>query len=300
MNTENCVIDHKISRKCYRCRLKRCLTMGMKKEYLQSQEEIQRKQNIKTSYLKPMIPAEFLIIQNIQSAFLSVFDNDCTEYNELVSLRSQDLSDLIKCLQFNSAIALRLIKFYRSIDHFENLDCNDRFTLIKYNILVLLSILSRFRRKSLTQSPLSSQQHEQEIKQQIYMLCNRSDSMYEIIIDLTIHLNDIIQSDDILLCLILIIFLFSKGLSMHEYEPSLHDSLSVHQAQLYYTEILWNYLISKQNEVNTCKYFTKMITVMFRTQIEMLKYKDFLRTEMMTLNTVDEIAPLMPTILHIS
>ncbi|CAF1097448.1 unnamed protein product, partial [Didymodactylos carnosus] len=45
MNHNQCVIDYKISRKCYRCRLERCLAMGMRKDLILNQEEIQRRKD---------------------------------------------------------------------------------------------------------------------------------------------------------------------------------------------------------------------------------------------------------------
>ena len=34
-----------ISRKCFRCRLERCFTMGMRKDFILNQEEIQRRKD---------------------------------------------------------------------------------------------------------------------------------------------------------------------------------------------------------------------------------------------------------------
>ena len=44
-NHGQCVIDYKINRKCFRCRLKRCLAMGMRKDLILNQEEIQRRKD---------------------------------------------------------------------------------------------------------------------------------------------------------------------------------------------------------------------------------------------------------------
>ncbi|CAF1659861.1 unnamed protein product, partial [Adineta ricciae] len=147
-NGDQCVIDYRISRKCYRCRLKRCLNMGMKKELLLSQEEIQRRKhvgikripanfNIKSTpsmleedkllvntkqediLLKSLALEETTLIEQIRSTFLSIFDNDqCTEFTDRV-VSPDDASELICCLQFNNHVALRLIKFCRSIEYFE-------------------------------------------------------------------------------------------------------------------------------------------------------------------------------------
>ena len=40
-----CAVEHKTSRKCYRCRLERCFAMGMRKDLILSQQEIQRRRD---------------------------------------------------------------------------------------------------------------------------------------------------------------------------------------------------------------------------------------------------------------
>ncbi|CAF5058402.1 unnamed protein product, partial [Rotaria sp. Silwood1] len=47
-NHGQCIIDYKISRKYYRCRLERCFAMGMRKDLLLTQEEIQQRKDSRT------------------------------------------------------------------------------------------------------------------------------------------------------------------------------------------------------------------------------------------------------------
>ena len=81
---------------------------------------------------------------------------------------------------------------------------------------------------------------------------------------------------------------------------SLKDSLAVYRAQSYYTKLLWNYMIKKQGETKTCKNFTKLLTAIFRAQSAAMRFREFLSSQVTTLDAVDDIAPLMQTILHIS
>ncbi|CAF1471881.1 unnamed protein product [Adineta steineri] len=57
---------------------------------------------------------------------------------------------------------------------------------------------------------------------------------------------------------------FTPGLSMNIEEPLLKDPLAVHRAQNNYTQLLWNYLISKQGEIQACKHFTQLLSAMFQ------------------------------------
>ncbi|CAF1470982.1 unnamed protein product [Rotaria sordida] len=87
---------------------------------------------------------------------------------------------------------------------------------------------------------------------------------------------------------------------MNENEPSFKDSLAVYRVQSYYTKLLWNYMIKKQGETKTCKHFIKLVTATFRAQSVALRFRQFLSSQVTTLDAIDEIAPLMQTILHIS
>jgi hypothetical protein len=62
---------------------------------------------------------------------------------------------------------------------------------------------------------------------------------------------------------------------MNEQEPLLNDSLAVHRAQCYYTKVLWNHLISLEDEVQACRHFTQLIAVIFRIQSASKASRDF-------------------------
>ena len=130
-------------------------------------------------------------------------------------------------------------------------------------------------------------------------MCNQSDHIYEMVMNLGVTLKNIIGQDDLLLPLVLVIFLFSKGVSMNENEPPLKDPLAVYRAQSYYTKLLWNYMIKKQGETKTCENFTKLIAAIFRAQSAAMRFREFLSSRMTTLDTANDIAPLLQTILHI-
>jgi hypothetical protein len=249
--------------------------------------------------LQPLTVEDLEVINNIQSLFLSTLIDECEGFTDPDD-SSVPTSELICCLQVNNKIALQIIEFCRRIDSFENINADDRFILIKYNLILLFCISSCYKEKQTNDSSTDKEQEEAEEKRYMYVICNQSDYIYEMIANLSITLNDIIQEDQALLSLILVVFLFSKGLSMNENEPSLKDSLAVYRAQSYYTKLLWNYMIKKQGETKTCEHFTKLLTAIFRVQSAAARFRQFLSSQVTTLDAVDEIAPLMRTILHIS
>jgi hypothetical protein len=61
------------------------------------------------------------------------------------------------------------------------------------------------------------------------------------------------EQDPIFLSLLSIISLLPQGLSRNENEATLKDLLTVNRVQCYYTTLLWNFLVNKQDEVQACK-----------------------------------------------
>lgn len=279
--------------------------MGMRRDLLLSQQEIQRrkdagrnrKSNVRVSQ---SIVEELEMIRKIESSFLSIFGDDCDESTDPID-PSDRTSQLICCLQFNNEAALRLIRFCRLIDQFESSDADDRFIMIKYNLLLVLCILTCYRPNQIDESATDRErEEEEEARRQIYVLCNQSDHLFELFLYMGSTFHEIIDQDWALLSLLLLICLFSKGLSTNENEPTLKDPISVYHAQSYYTQLLWNYMIHKHGETKTCKHWIQLLMAIFRAQSAAVKYRQVLGEQVRTLDAVDEIAPLMQTILHIS
>ena len=96
------------------------------------------------------------------------------------------------------------------------------------------------------------------------------------------------------------ILIFTQDLSMNEDEPFLNDPLAVNRAQLYYTTLLCNYLINKQGEIKAKKCFIQLINTIFLIQSKTKTFENFFRIQMSSSETVDQTAPLLQTVLHIS
>jgi hypothetical protein len=131
------------------------------------------------------------------------------------------------------------------------------------------------------------------------MLCGDSYGIRDTFINLVLSLVKVTEQDPTLLSLLLPILIFSQGLSMNVDEPILKDSLAVNRAQCYYTKLLWNYLVSKRGEVQACRHFTQLLTVIIRIQSVGKIIREFFCIQSMTSDTVDKIAPLMQTVLLI-
>ena len=185
--------------------------MGMKKDFILSQEEIQRRRassrnrntiSSTSDQTDSLLTSEDLLaIKKIDSSFSFLLNIQCNSFSSIIDF-SNDTSELIGCLQFNNAVALHVIKFCRLIDGFENLDVDDRFILIKYNLLSLFCILTCYQVKQPTESAEDRQRQEEEVKHEIYMLCNRSDYLYELVLNIGITFSEIAENDRTLVSLL--------------------------------------------------------------------------------------------------
>jgi hypothetical protein len=249
--------------------------------------------------LEPLTVEDLAVIHTVQSSFLSVFDNQSENFPDSIDL-SDRASALISWAQFHNELALQTIGFFRQINEFENLHADNRFILIKYNLLPLLATVKSYNYRPTNGRCPSEIHQETERKRRFYTLCGESDDVRDIISTMTHSIIQFTEQDPVLLSLLLIIFLFSPPLSMSEDEPLLQDSLSVYRAQSFYAKILWNYMVNKQGEIKACKQFTQLLTVIFQIQFMSMTFQKFIRDQITTSNTVDKITSLMQTVLHIS
>jgi hypothetical protein len=122
--------------------------------------------------LEPLTIEDLQVINKIHSLFLSVI-NDCEDFTTFDDPSSRT-SELTCCLQFNNEIALHIIKFCRLIDSFENINADDRFIMIKYNLILLFCISTCYKPKETTASSVDREHEEAEEKRQMYILPRRA------------------------------------------------------------------------------------------------------------------------------
>jgi len=237
-------------------------------------------------------------IESIRSIYLSIFEN-LNECN-----RSFDISDrksaLVYWSKFSSERALKLINFFQQIDEFENLNGDDKFTLIKYNLLPLFLIQKCLDYNTITGKFNGRNNEDPTKRRQFFSLCYGNSGIRETYRDLMRSFSIITEQDSTLINLILIILLFSKGLSMNEDEPILNDVLTVNQAQSYYTRLTWNYLIYKYGEKKTFVLFTQLMWQIKRIQSFTKHFRDFFRIEIQSPDILERFAPIMQAVLNIT
>ncbi len=196
---------------------------------------------------------DWITIQNVQSLFISTM-KDKNAYKFDIDVSDRD-SALMSCLQSADQTGIRFVNFFRQIDEFEGLDTDDRFILMKYNLLPVFPIYKCFNYKP-ENHYLSYEENEETIR--FRQFCRLFDEMYDIrniLIELVTSLVKLTKQDPMILSPVLIIIVFSQGLLMNEDEPVLKDSLAVNRVQSHYIKVFWNYLVNKWDEQQTCRYF---------------------------------------------
>jgi hypothetical protein len=242
---------------------------------------------------------DWITIQSLQSSFISFFQIPTLQFTDIFDLSDRD-SALISWSQFANQISLRFINFFRQIDEFEGLHADDRFILIKYNLLPVFPIFKCFNDKWTVDFCSLEDSEQAKSNHRLFMLFGGSNGIHELFPNLVVSLAKITEQDPMLLSLLLTVLLFTQGLSMSEDEPPLKDPLAVNRAQSYYTKILWNYLVNKYGEIQACKHFTQLLAIIFRMQSVTKTVREFFRVQYMTSNTLDRITPLMQAVFHIS
>jgi hypothetical protein len=242
---------------------------------------------------------DWLAIQSVQSSFVSVFHLPMGQSSVHIDF-SNRVSALISWFKFDNQLGLRLIDFFRQINEFQDLHIDDRLTLIKYNLPSVFAIGRCYNFKYVNDGRSLDSSEEAEKDRQFFMLFDAPNAARNTFRDVVLCLVQITRQDPTLLSLLLIILILTPGLSMSEEEPPLNDSLAVDRLQSYYTKILWNYLVNQSGEIEACRRFTQLLTLILRLQSRTEILRLFFREECVKANTVDKLAPLMQSVLHIS
>ena len=237
-------------------------------------------------------------IENVRTSFVTTFDKDEHNYSR-VDLSNAE-NGLITWSHFFSDLAIRFISFFRQIDQFENLHADDRFILIKYNLFSIYPISRCFNFKSINDYSSFNGEDILQKHSQFLILCGASNSINQSFVNSVLSMFRLSEQDSTILILLIIVLIFTHRLSMNEDEPPLNDPLAVYRAQCSYTTLLWNYLIDKHGELQGLKHFIQIFNVILRLQSLTKTFQDFFRSRMMSSATLESIAPLMQTVLHIS
>lgn len=209
-------------------------------------------------------------------------------------------------LEIQNIAAMKLIYFLRQIQEFEQLNEHDRICLVKHNLPLLFVIrlaltfdstreLVYDDNLSSTVSP-SDEAFAQHCKS-LFILCYGYEFNREFI-RVFHRVSQIVNKDPIIVQLLLLLMIFSKGLSANDdQQPCLIDNQYVYQIHSKYTDLLFRYLLEKSSSYeHVIRQFIQITEILIRIQ---RLFKDFYQY---IKNTVDinYINPLMKSLLHLT
>ncbi|CAF1228337.1 unnamed protein product [Adineta ricciae] len=322
---DDCHIDHEMRRKCTSCRLKKCLQMGMRREFVLSKEKgIERQKQLEENRCLTARNA-LQLSSNGEDATNRVDELLMSNNDDLLSNETSEM--VFDTLSVDDWLTMQSVRAsFTSYLHLPGVECSDYFDLSnrgsalvswsQFASKVAARLISFFRQiedfenlhpddrfvliKPINDCCAFNGCNRAEKHAEFFRLCGESSSIRHELITIVISLVHLTDQDPIFISLLLISLLFSRGLSMSEDEPTLQSPMNVNQVQLRYTGLLWKYLANKHGEQKAQKQFIDLLRIIFQLQMLAKRMRNILHTQLTISNTVDKIAPLMQAVLHIS
>jgi hypothetical protein len=193
---------------------------------------------------------------------------------------------------------MRLLSFFKQIPEFNELNVNDKFTLVKYNLMPL-SILNctlafNMENKTIVEAdsdaPWDSSIILKTHGQEIFM---RTKKIFESFVRIA-------QYDQRIIQLALVVLILTKGFSSIDSsdEPTLDDGIAVYRAQNYYTELLWKYLETIHGYGQAVRIFKELVAHFTSWQTLQGELQKNLRN-VLTPTEMNELLPIMKSLLQV-
>ncbi len=208
-------------------------------------------------------------------------------------------STLLQDINARSVSALRLVSFFKQIPEFNQLNAQDRFTLIKYNLMAVLVLNSALSYNMETNSIMET---DSDAPWNPSILAKvHGDEIYRRIKKVLDSFARIAQYDQRIIQLALVVLILTKGFSTNgtASEPILDDSMAVYRAQKYYTELLWKYLQAVHGNGKAIHIFKELVAhfISWQTLQESISRN---LPNALTPTDMNELLPIMKSLLQLS
>ncbi|CAF1063074.1 unnamed protein product [Rotaria sordida] len=329
-----CEITFDSRRRCSACRLTKCFKSGMRCDRLvmaeqKANERLKKEENLNMNLNTNFIvhnelvsspKSNLFILSNYrqqtssktQQGLLSPEDLQRIEYIQFLYQKRIELArdglpwnpsthamTFLQKLNSHSVPLIRLLTFFKQIPEFNELDVDDKVTLIKFNLLPLLCINCTLSYKIETDQIVETDSDvpwDSSIIQEVYGYDGylQMRKIFESFVYIA-------QYDQRIIQLILITLILTKGFSTGdgELEPILNDGMAVYRAQNYYIELLWKYIETVHGPEKVIHVWRKVITHFITWQTLHKKLRDNVERNLL-LSDKSELLPLMKSLFHIS
>lgn len=191
----------------------------------------------------------------------------------------------------------RLITFYKLIPEFTSLNEHDKLILIKYNTFALL-----FIRSALLYDPVTDSYHDQGTDDCVFdnkdLIRCFGLQQYQKTTRCVCQVMDATQKDSVIIRLLLLISLFSKGSAIlaysNEAEPIAADISSILHRQNIFVDLLWKYLENKHGSVKSINIWLKLVMATNESYLQAyITRSNYLGND----HVVDQLVPLMQSVI---
>lgn len=204
----------------------------------------------------------------------------------------------LQILNGHSVPLMRLLSFFKQIPEFNQLNLDDKVTLIKYNHMVVLylnRVLSFDKETGQIIETDSDVPFSTEFFQLLhgYNIFTQTKKIFSSFLHIANYDRKIIE-------LSLLILLLAKGISTTDsHEPLLNDTMAIYRVQNDYVELLWKYMEATHGSELATHLFSKlMVQVLACQKIEEDVRNNILR--ILSPEDIDELVPIMRSALHLS
>ena len=244
-----------------------------------------------------MNPSDWSRIHQVQFAY-----SESISLNKVIGVAtfpaSQQIYSTIDLIRIPTYLAsIRLITFLKKIPEFNQIDLEDRVTLVKYNLLAVV-----FMHVVLIYNSTNDTYHEPGTEDPIFegkdWIKILGEEFYRDLTNIATQLIQTVHNDRIIIKTFLLLILLSKGFCAYDiaHEPNLTNSSLVYQAQNSYVESLYKYCLHHHGFNKTITIFRNLTGHLFRVQNLAVHLKDYVHDHI----DASQISPLMQTVLQLN
>ncbi|CAF3655025.1 unnamed protein product [Rotaria socialis] len=331
-----CLITVTTRKRCKACRLAKCLEKGMRADWILSEEErikkrlkIEENRRLRQIFSSNSMESDESSPVELRRKPVKIEDPNLSHFLFSILSPYADLDkiqqiqnvykDSVRLVTLPSSIpsyphtariqapwdmlnfpaniqALRLITYFKLMPEFTSLDEDDKFILIKYNTFALV-----FMRSALGYNQSTDSYHEQDTDDCVFsggdFIQCFSLFQYVQLTRAIVRLLDASKNDRLIIQILLIIILFSKGSSLLTHidavEPIVKDILSIYRAQNIFIDLLWKYCEEKFGFAKTIKIWLKLVTSSIDIHFQAYNIRqNYIKNEFVA----DKLVPLMKSV----
>ena len=193
---------------------------------------------------------------------------------------------------------MRLLSFFKQIPEFDQLNVNDKITLIKFNLMIALGMNS-----TLLYNPQTKQTTEADTDMpwntQFCQLLYGHDTLTKVK-KICTGLTSVAKYDEVIIQLALVIVILTNGLStINEDGSMVNDGMAVHRAQTHYVELLWKYMEATLGFEKTIELYSSLVFCItsWQTILEEMRYHI---VRVLSPTDVDELLPVIKSVFRIT